>query len=124
MENFIIIVISIGALLYNVYKNYHKEMEKSRSRKPQAFPTPADVHVPAFEKIKEHKNMKMERIEPIYTPELPQEVKDLQMRKRMQPKKVVTVINDVEEIESENMGHHFDLKNAVIQAAILERPYK
>jgi hypothetical protein len=125
MENFIIVLIAIGGLIYNVYKNYQKEMEKSKSRRPNVRPqpVPAPHNQSTIEKIK-RKETNIKPVQRVYQEELPAEVIAAQQRRKQSQVKNPMPIVRIKEKESEKNEVEFDLRKAVIQAAILERPYK
>lgn len=123
MENFIIVLLSIGFVVYNIYKNFQKEMQKSKSRKPnfpkQPFTTLESIPQTNSSKPKE---IKSRNIEPVYITDLPEEVRAVQNRNKAQ-KQILTSIKEEETILQKN-EIEFNLRQAVIQSAILERPYK
>jgi hypothetical protein len=125
MENFIIVLIAIGGLIYNVYKNYQKEMEKSKSRRPNVRPqpVPAPRSQPTIEKIK-RKETNIKPVERVNQGELPAEVIAAQQRRKQNQVKNPMPAVRIEERGSEKNEVNFDLRQAVIQAVILERPYK
>lgn len=125
MENFIIILVFIGALIYNLYRNFQKEMEKSKSRRPNVRPQTIPVE-PIQKPIKEVKNkeIKKQNIEESYRPELLAEVLAAQeIRRQNKIEKPIPVIHP-QDTKSEKSVVDFDLRQAVIQSAILERPYQ
>jgi len=125
MENFIIVLIAIAGLIYNIYKNYQKEVEKSKSRRPNVRPqsVPVPPIQPTVEKVK-RKEIKIKPIERPYQEELPAEVIAAQQRRRQSQLKNPMPAVRIQEPEIERNVIDFDLRQAVIQAAILERPYK
>lgn len=125
MENFIIVLIAIAGLIYNVYKNYQKEMEKSKSRRPNVRPQSTAVPPikPTIDKVK-RKETKIKPIERPYQEQLPAEVIAAQQRRRQSQIKNPIPAVRIQEAEIERNTVDFDLRKAVIQAAILERPYK
>ncbi|MCA5006852.1 hypothetical protein [Sphingobacterium bovistauri] len=122
MENFIIVLISIGALLYNLYKNYMKEMEKSKSRKPnmRTQPIPTEINIPQSEKIRKKPKQK----DFSYYTDVPTEVLTAQESRRVQNLTAPKTDIQSQELKDEKNEIDFDLRKAIIQAAILERPYK
>ncbi|HLS38309.1 MAG TPA: hypothetical protein VK023_08555 [Sphingobacterium bovisgrunnientis] len=125
MENFIIVLIAIGGLIYNVYKNYQKEMEKSKSRRPNVRPqpTPSPPIQQTIEKVKRQETYTAP-FERTYQEEIPAEVIAAQQRRRQNQIKNPLPTLRIEEKQTEKNVVDFDLRQAVIQAAILERPYK
>ncbi|WP_159636776.1 hypothetical protein [Sphingobacterium composti Ten et al. 2007 non Yoo et al. 2007] len=126
MENFIIVLIAIGGLIYNVYKNYQKEMEKSKSRRPNVSPQSIPPIAPyeTIDRSKQKNAQKVNTHEKTYEEELPEEVIAAQQRRRQsQVKNPIPALRIQEQHEDKN-GINFDLRQAVIQAAILDRPYK
>ena len=126
MENFIIVLISIVFVIYNIYKNFKKEMEKSKSRQPNVRPkTAPTIDTSTWDNSKNTPEIKTKNIEPAYTPELPYEVRAAQERRRQsQIQNPLAAKQLKEEEETERNVYEFDLRQAVIQSVILERPYK
>lgn len=127
MENFIIVLIAIGGLIYNVYKNYQKEIEKSKSRRPNVRPQsipPVSTRETIDKKFKQKEVQKVNPFEKPYEPELPEEVIAAQQRRRQSQIKNPIPTVRIQEQHDDNDAINFDLRQAVIQAAILERPYK
>lgn len=122
MENFLPALLIIGGVIYKIYSEFKKDQEKARHRNPSrpiktTPPDPSRRIVPPTSK-------------PITVqlPHINEEITQRYTEKRFQtegpkrklqeiPKKVETEILAAE-------GHSFDLREAVIQSAILERPYK
>ena len=125
MENFIVVLISVGFVIYNIYRNFQKEVEKSKSRRPNVRPqtVPVETYNQPLEKVK-HKEVKKQKIESVYVPELPAEVIAAQERRRQSKIEKHIALKRIQEVEQEKTGIEFDLRQAVIQSAILERPYK
>jgi hypothetical protein len=102
----------IGGVIYKIYSEYQKEQEKARRRVPQAPLPPSTPPVPS---------QKTERVRAI-----PEEVRKIQEKrlaeansnKKIIVKPVVDLEKETERITS------FDLRKAVIQSAILNRPYQ
>ena len=124
MENYFIVLISIGFVLYNLYKNYQKEMEKSRSRKPNVRPQtiPSENNIPPKQKVKT-KEIKFKQKEVVVS-EIPTEVLAAQQRRKSYHAKKPIAIKPPLAIDVEKSDFEFDLRRAVIQSVILERPYK
>ncbi|QBQ42306.1 hypothetical protein E2P86_14585 [Sphingobacterium psychroaquaticum] len=130
MENFLPALLIIGGVIYKIYSEYQKEQEKMRKRRPH-IPTAEPVAVPippptakrpippTFQK--EHPSMVSKKVEqPVKQRyDIPEEVN--RVREQRQHRKIETV--DLEH-QQKNKVPEFNLRDAVIQAAILERPYK
>ncbi len=125
MENFIVVLISVGFVIYNIYRNFQKEVEKSKSRRPNVRPqtVPVETYKQPLEKVK-HKEEKKQKIKSVYAPELPAEVIAAQERRRQSKIEKPIPLKRIQEVEQEKSGVEFDLRQAVIQSAILDRPYK
>lgn len=147
MENFLIVIIFIGSIIYKLYSNYKEELEKTKNRNLQAKPIPVERE--NFEEIKqEYKRQEYQRreeyqrkveptrptarfpkekVSPKYSPDysssseaLPEEVRKMKAsRKNAKP---LAPILKVEPIRRQPVA--FDLRQAVIQSIILDRPYK
>lgn len=126
MENFLPALLIIGAAIYKIYQEYQKEQEKARKRTPTAtaMPTaPAPRHAtqpvkpmykqesPQFETIKEtHAN---------YVAQAKLQQKDIRnpLKQEVKP----PIIED--KVENHNRPV-FNLREAIIQEAVLRRPYQ
>ncbi|MBE8713692.1 hypothetical protein [Sphingobacterium hungaricum] len=141
MENFLPFLIIAAGAIYKIYTEYKKEQDKAAKRnlKRPVAPTapappvqqrqaPKPVVVPPVQKrenvtVKSQKPVQRPKVEtrPV-TQEIPQEVLRLRRAKELernkQPQQLVVIDADDEK------AFEFDLRNAVIQAAILERPYR
>lgn len=131
MENILPALLIIGGVIYKIYSEYQKEQEKARRRMPQAQqPTP-----PVSSKRQSQRTI----IEPTMSipipvpqkktaglPSIPKEVRkirekravDTNSTKKIVVKPLATIENEKEDIPS------FDLREAVLQSAILNRPYQ
>lgn len=128
MENILVVIIFIVAILYNLYTNYKKEMEKSAKRRPQVRPQPIPVPTTQNQIPKRDsssKTWKQENITTTYSnQDLPDEVRNFQQRRKNTEIKKVSTRFKVEEEKQKVNEIEFDLRQAVIQSVILERPYK
>lgn len=130
MENFLPALFIIGAVIYKIYTEYQKEQEKARRRMPQAPqskpPVPPE-HQPRRTVIEPttavplpipHQKTK-------YAPDIPDEVRKLREQKQQKATHAKKIVVELEkEIESEKEASiSFDLREAVIQSAILNKPY-
>lgn len=144
MDNPILIaLIIIGSVIYKIYQGYKEEQEKAKKRMEQLkkqlqkdspfqeIPVPVPAVQPAKTVSKttlvNHKNQELSRDIPQYDEvEIARQRKLEQQRiaaeKRLKQEKSKTAIKRIELEVLE--GQHFDLRQAVIQQAILERPYK
>ncbi|NQD72748.1 hypothetical protein HP439_18655 [Sphingobacterium shayense] len=121
MENFLPALLIIGGVIYKIYSEYKKEQEKARKRIPS----------------RPSKNMtqpvKMETTPPIpKTLSVPIPTEKTRLQKYVSetfqaegPKRNSKAIPKKLEVEVvPDPVHKFDLRQAVIQSAILDRPYK
>ncbi|WP_140937671.1 hypothetical protein [Sphingobacterium lumbrici] len=111
MENILITLVLVGGLIYNIYNNYKKEMEKTAKRDVRTPTPPVSAQVP-----------------PMRTPppviamgSIPAEVSHIQKYKS-EKKNVSKQSLAVQPLEDEITA--FDLRQAVIYATILDRPHK
>ncbi|MBD1434102.1 hypothetical protein H8B06_14790 [Sphingobacterium sp. DN00404] len=126
MENFLPALLIIGGVIYKIYTEYQKEQEKARRRMPQVPPpTP-----PVTSEQRPEPNV----IEPtvsIPTPinkterlrDIPKEVKKITDERLAEANRKKAAMKVVPEMEEEDDVVPFDLRKAVIQSAILNRPY-
>lgn len=144
MDNPILIaLIIIGSVIYKIYQGYKEEQEKAKKRMEQlkkqlqkdspfqeiSVPVPAVQPAKTVSKttLVSHKNQELSRDIPQYDEvEIARQRKLEQQRiaaeKRLKQEKSKTATKRIELEVLE--GQHFDLRQAVIQQAILERPYK
>lgn len=136
MENFLPFLLIVAGVVYKIYTEYKKEQDKAVKRnvnRPVSPPVqqrqgPKPVIVPPVQK---REQIPVKSQKPIQRPtvvqrpvkeEIPQEVLRLRKAKevaRTKQAQQLVVIDPEEE-----KAFEFDLRNAVIQAAILERPYR
>lgn len=121
MENFFIVFLLIASALYKVYTNYQKEVESTRKRLEKArMPKYNETQPPVNQDRHSYQNPKpYMTIQEFEKDDTPEEVKKIQDIKRL------TTIK-LKDKEEENLltKQSFDLRQAVIQSIILERPYK
>ena len=129
MENFLIPLLIVGSVIYKIYSEYQKEQEKARKRMPHkpvpvtqtkqtqtiAIPTKNNNPLPYPQGINS--------IE-----ELPDEVKkmrDWKQQEQREHKKVALQEVSLTEVthEDEHDVPGFNLREAIIQEAILNRKY-
>ena len=142
MENLIILIIVVGAI-YKIYKGYIEEQEKAKKRmeqikrelqnkNPHQAPVP-QIPIPqpvktsskpplvtqkkaeSFNDYPEFDEVEIARQRKIEQKRLEAERRLKQERQRTPTKQIQ--IEDLDE-------QHFDLRKAIIQQAVLERPYK
>lgn len=120
MENILITLVLVGGLIYNIYNNYKKEMEKTAKRDIRVPAPPTPAQVPPIPKSVP--------LPPPVTPtpvtvmnSIPTEVSRMQKYKT-EKKSVAQKPLVVEALAEEVVT--FDLRQAVIHTVILERPYK
>lgn len=153
MENIIPVLLVVGGLIYKIYQNYQEEMEKVKKRQqnlpkntaPKTVvatprtttakrrettvpvpPTPQPVYDRRLGRPKPTKIVRR----PVELPEkmvleheIPIEVTRLLAQKAKQKAAKKMEVLPVAEALPEKQQAHFDLRQAVIHAAILERPY-
>ena len=125
MENILIVLAIIGSVIYKMYTGYKEEMEKAAKRKqqprPQVVPprpTARPTQIPAPSTPKKTVSPVTQYDEQ----KVPSEVKRVQQSRAERALKKVTVLE--EKKDNERKPFEFDLRQAVIQSAILERPYQ
>ncbi|PVH24881.1 hypothetical protein [Sphingobacterium corticibacter] len=153
MESIIPVLLVVGGLIYKIYQNYQEEMEKARKRQQNlpkkttpktvvatprtstakrrettapAHPTPQPVYDRQLGRPKPTKIVR----KPVEMPEkmvleqeVPVEVTRLRAQKAKQKLAHKMELVNVADALPEQQQAHFDLRQAVIHAAILERPY-
>lgn len=129
MENFLPALLIIGGVIYKIYAEYQKEQEKARRRMPQvpipAPPLPSEqpaqrtvieptmsIPIPVPPKKRQSAPVIPTQVK-VTTSEAFTEKDDKKLLKKITPK-----------IEGRNDAVSFDLREAVINAAILNRPYQ
>ncbi|MFD2553260.1 hypothetical protein [Sphingobacterium tabacisoli] len=131
MENLLVVLIFVGSIVYKIYSNYKEEMEKSAKRGPQRPPiaknqpasiptkpyqhtaTPPPIPVAPARKVEQEFVTKSNIIQ-----DVPEEVQRVKEFRKKHGK------TEVENTKEASESISFDLRQAVIQAAILERPYR
>lgn len=146
---YLIVLIAIASFLYKTYKGYQEEMEKAKKRQPNRPnpdsppPIPVPQHRPAQERtsippvvVPQRKQIRNKEVIPppvvasYEKKTIPDEVRQVQERKALQKlaaQQQSSLTNRLSLENDEDHAHqeiHFDLRQAVIQSAILERPYK
>ncbi len=127
MENFLPALLIIGGIIYKIYTEYQKEQEKARRRMPQVppptppvtyeqQPKPIVIEPTTFIPIP---TKKAERLR-----DIPKEVKKTTDGRLAEANRKKAAMKVVPEIEEEDDVVPFDLRQAVIQSAILNRPYQ
>lgn len=128
MDNFIPAIVVIGIIIYRIYNEYQKEQEKAAKRRP-IIPVPAaPAKQPDF--AAEARGKYTEEREPLsrefanpavkWFEDVPSEVQRVRTAKQLK----VTNAPKLVELEDLEPMPAFDLRNAIIQSAILERPFK
>lgn len=120
MDNSLIILIFVASIIYKLYSNYKEEMEKAKKRNIKKAPSaPVDNYHP-------------QNGYPAPKPALSIEPTSDSPNKRASTKSNNSILRKVE-IDEDLISEkellrkepvEFDLRQAVIQSAILERPYK
>ncbi|MCY4781577.1 hypothetical protein ORI89_18115 [Sphingobacterium sp. UT-1RO-CII-1] len=119
MDNFIPAIIIIGGIIYKIYNEFQKEQEAARKRQStmpkRPIPVPTSVEtIPTTPKLP----VNPPSIPPVQQ-SVPTEV--LMARKRKEEKR--TQLKKPMEVIELDEKPAFNLREAVIQSAILERPY-
>lgn len=119
MDNFIPAIIIIGGIIYKIYNEFQKEQEAARKRQStmpkRPIPPPTSVEtITTTPKLP---------VNPPSIPPMQQSVPTevLMARKRKEEKR--TQIKKPMEVIELDEKPAFNLREAVIQSAILERPY-
>lgn len=129
MESFLPALLIIAGVVYKIYTEYQKEQEKARQRRPH-IPAPPAVPAPVPATTQRKANPVPTVSKPI--PPLPQtvareavptEVEKLRIKKKEVQQRRKEIPTPKLEVIPEPVLN-FDLRQAVIQSAILERPYK
>lgn len=124
MENSLIILIFIASIIYKLYSNYKEEMEKSKKRNLQNRPLAPIENIPPVEAPPTSRATYTEIPKVTETqskPDLTSSSSNLNLE-RQNKVAIKSLSTNKKEIETEIVD--FDLRQAVIQSAILERPYK
>ncbi|WP_270088375.1 hypothetical protein [Sphingobacterium sp. SYP-B4668] len=135
MEQILPLLIGLAIFAYKIYENFNKQKEEDRKRnlkRPKAMPTtPSPVQTtkpytppqppspPVFKQSERH--LVHKKIEPVSN--LPKEIPAEVAQARKQRERTKRLHLDEVGLERE-MEVSFDLRQAIIQQAILERPYK
>lgn len=135
MENLLIVLVFVASIVYKIYSNYKEEMAKSAKRTPQRQPhqqnsdnrplSPAHRQQstpPPIPKI-----VQQQAANPFVTKsniiqDIPEEVQRAKQNRKAKP--IERQDRPENEGQLERQPISFDLRQAVIQSAILDRPYK
>jgi hypothetical protein len=124
MENIFGVLVAIAFVIISFVQNYRKEAAKASQRTPHNRPSPAPVQLPnPPAEIRQTVDRKVKIPKMEYKPELPAEVIAAQQRRKSRQESQVKIPTRLPEPET-TKAFEFDLRQAVIQSAILERPYK
>lgn len=131
MENIFGVLLAIGFVIISFVQNYKKEAEKAAKRVPHKRPpvpsTPVDIPSATSrpkQNVREVLEKKVERPTLEYKPDLPKEVVLAQKRRKERQLAKKIEVTSMDEVGVNNAPFIFNLREAVIQSAILERPYK
>lgn len=143
METIIPMLIAAVVFGLQAYANFQKEQEKARKRNPGQRPTAANPEMPqpsthgsektgkAPDAQPEYEWYPFDQPQPVTSPAFEKYTGTVQAgntgRKKKTGNQIPSHLQVVEEQVSsgnEVSGYDFDLRDAVIKAAILERPYK
>ncbi|MBL1407792.1 hypothetical protein [Sphingobacterium faecale] len=131
MENLVVVLLFVGSIVYKIYSNYKEEMEKSAKRTPQRPTTAPHQHPhPVVEPYRSpstpppipQKQVNKSTQDFVTKSNMIQDIPEEVQRLKEYRKKQVAVV--AEEVKEEHQPIAFDLRQAVIQSAILERPYQ
>ncbi|MVZ65389.1 hypothetical protein GQF61_05940 [Sphingobacterium sp. DK4209] len=138
METILTILLVVGGILYKVYENYKEEMEKSKKRL-EKLRQPSPVPQQAIPAKKTVERTRIQEIEPINMPthsiptgeiykiEAQQAMNEVEYAHKQRAERQLRQkkVQLQDEANYETLEHSkFDLRRAIIQQAILERPYK
>lgn len=128
MENFLPALLIIGGVIYKIYSEYQKEQEKARRRIPQTPPPVVVEQRPRPTAIKPTISSPIPVIPKVeHSGDILEDAKIARERRMAAAKSnkttVAPLLLDTVE-EREGKVSSFDLREAVIQSAILERPYQ
>lgn len=133
MDMLITVLLIVGGILYKIYDNYQKEMESSKRRMDQVRrqmqdqqSTPSPEHEARRPAVVQKESRKVQMEPASYQREaLPEEVRQLQ-QKKLERQKLQQKLERQAALQDHTKVEHpeFDLRKAVIQQAILERPYQ
>ncbi|PRD47299.1 hypothetical protein [Sphingobacterium haloxyli] len=132
MENFLPALLIIGAVIYKIYSEYQKEQEKARRRLPKVPPPTPPVISDAEQKM--HRRV-TESTNPAAIPipakkterslDIPEVVRKTREERSAEAKLLKKIPSKVvPEIEEKDEVLSFNLREAIIQSAILNRPYQ
>lgn len=133
MENFLPALLIIGGVIYKIYSEYQKEQEKARRRMPQTPPPPTPTHPIQSEPQPKRTVIEPTMSIPIPVPpkknehmgDTPVEVRKIREERLIDVTRVKKISPKVApEIEEKDDVIPFDLREAVIKSAILNRPYQ
>ena len=135
MENLLIVLVFVASIVYKIYSNYKEEMAKSAKRNPQrqshqqntAPPPLSPAHRPQSTPPPIPKIVQQQVANPFVTKsnviqDIPEEVQRAKQNRKVKPIERKDRLDNEEQLERQPVS--FDLRQAVIQAAILDRPYK
>ncbi len=129
MESFLPVLLIIAGVVYKIYTEFQKEQEKARKRQPNK-PVPPPMPIPSPVETRRKSTPIPTISKPLPQPPkqvireaVPTEVEKLRNKKKeAQERKKIIGKPQVEVLPEPAL--HFDLRLAVIQSVILERPYK
>lgn len=128
MENVFGVLLAIGFVIISVVQNYKKEAQKAAKRVPHRRPsTPSTINIPqppSPARKREIMEKKVERPQLDYKPDLPIEVIAAQEKRKERQRIKKLEVAETEEHATMKKPFEFNLREAIIQSAILERPYK
>ncbi|MFD2594136.1 hypothetical protein [Sphingobacterium griseoflavum] len=129
MESFLPVLLIIAGVMYKIYSEYQKEQEKARRRQPQVPPIPPTTAEPVT-KMRKAKSIPPpirkqmpSRSRVVVEEMVPSEVQQLREKKKVMKEHSKAIPAPKLEVLPEH-SLDFDLRQAVIQSAILERPYR
>lgn len=126
MENFLPALLIIGGVIYKIYSEYQKEQEKARRRRPNipaGVPIPIPVQTKTPPKPAVAKPLPTIPHQKFENTALPDEVKKIQTQREQRKQSKIEIETPKLQVITEPTVS-FDLRQAIIQSAILERPYQ
>lgn len=134
MENYWVIIFFVIAFVINVSRNYQKEQEKAKRRMSQQRPvrsksSPLPQSQPELKPappiVEKSVYTKLEKTA-LIEESMPEEVLALKRSRELKEKEKAIKLHKAQQAQKETVEKEkiFDLRTAIIQSAILERPYQ
>lgn len=131
MENLLPALLIIGGVIYKIYSEFQKEQEKARRRIPQ-------MQAPQPPPAAAQPSVDTAPTEPVLTPPIPKvitqkdtasfferedNVRKKTDKRRLEVNQEKLRVTETNEVAEKKEMVSFDLREAIIQSAILNRPY-